>query len=261
NKADIGPPSRCEAADSNSCKDPNTADCAPQANDAVQYTCDTCKYISSSSCTGTTLGGCTNYPSTTVCDQKDCDYLDACHGVTWYEYDDCTFYCDSGSCPNCQCGGETSVCDCHLQTPDCSQAGNWDGDSIACNCNCDDYDIEETVTNGNTCGDGKDNDCDGLIDTREPDCPETSMNFTGTLTYSTGLPVKNSLIEVVIRNTALGFEKKGHNLSDGNGVFFVRLQSLSYQMMTSDFDLAIYVAGEIEAIYECHYSSATDQCR
>ncbi|MFH1473660.1 MAG: NEW3 domain-containing protein, partial [Candidatus Aenigmatarchaeota archaeon] len=38
NKYDITS-NRCEAADSNSCKDDNTADCSPQGNDAVQYSC------------------------------------------------------------------------------------------------------------------------------------------------------------------------------------------------------------------------------
>jgi hypothetical protein len=56
---------RCEGVDD--CKDPNTADCDSQSNNALQYSCGSCKYISSSACTGTTLGSCTNYPRGTAC--------------------------------------------------------------------------------------------------------------------------------------------------------------------------------------------------
>jgi hypothetical protein len=110
--------------------------------------------------------------------------------------------------------------------------------------------------NGNTCNDGKDNDCDGLIDSQEPDCPENSMNFTGNLTYSNGLPVANSLIRVIVNNTAFNFEKSAYNQTDSNGHFFVKVTNLPYFMRNSDFDLSIYVVGEVEAIYQCHYDSS-----
>lgn len=226
----------------------------PRCDDGEICTADTCidPLAPNSVCQNT------DEPTTKQCGTEYCgdDYCDdAASTLYYYNPDDCTLFCDgSGSC-------ESTCKPCTPLTQQCWLNGNWDGDAILCNCDCGDYDIEETATNGNTCGDGKDNDCDTLIDTREPDCPETSMNFSGTLTYSTGLPVKNSLVEVVISNTIMGFVKKGHSLTDSEGNFFVRLQSLTHKMMNSDFDLAIYVAGEVEAIYEGHYNRETGQCR
>ncbi len=52
---------------------------------------------------------------------------------------------------------------------DCSQSDNLDGDSIACNCDCGDYDVSEANGMGN-CDDGIDNDCDGNTDWHDSDC-------------------------------------------------------------------------------------------
>lgn len=64
NKDDITE-NRCEGE--GDCKDPNSGDCASQGNDALQYSCGTCKYISSSNCAGTILGSCSNYSDGTDC--------------------------------------------------------------------------------------------------------------------------------------------------------------------------------------------------
>ena len=261
---------RCEAADDNSCKDSNTADCISQPNDAVVYSCGICKYISSSSCTGATLGGCSNYNgfSDGLCDFDDTcnDTLGRCEGDTLWFYHDCTYYCDNGNCANCYCGvnqlesGFDDVCDCQLERPDCSQPGNWDGDTIACNCDCNDYDIIEDVNiNPDACNDGKDNDCNGLIDSQELNCPENTFNFTGTLYYSKGLDnqaVRNSLIRVTVTNTVRNFEKSAESTTDENGYFFVKVVNLPYFMLEEDFDLSIYVESEVDALYECHYYSS-----
>jgi hypothetical protein len=106
----------------------------------------------------------------------------------------------------------------------------------------------------------KDNDCDGFMDDDDPDCPRNSMNFTGNLTYSTGLPVSNSLIRVTIRNETLGYQKFGYNETDVKGQFFVTIHNIRSDVMNSDFDLSIYVVGEVEAIYECHYDRSIEFC-
>ena len=64
NKADITN-NRCEGV--NNCKDANSVDCVLQANDVLQYSCGTCRYIDSSNCVGTTRGSCSNYPAGTPC--------------------------------------------------------------------------------------------------------------------------------------------------------------------------------------------------
>lgn len=74
---------RCEGVED--CKDPNTADCNGQPNEATaKYSCGTCKYIADNHCTGTTLGSCTNYPSGTSCGtDKECNGNGVC--VTWVD--------------------------------------------------------------------------------------------------------------------------------------------------------------------------------
>ncbi|MBN4049262.1 hypothetical protein JYT91_01460, partial [archaeon AH-315-M20] len=67
---------RCEGFQD--CKDANTADCNSQSGDTTKYTCGTCKYIAASACTGTTLGGCTNYASGTSCGNGECDGAGNC---------------------------------------------------------------------------------------------------------------------------------------------------------------------------------------
>ncbi|PLW79767.1 hypothetical protein C0585_06060 [Candidatus Woesearchaeota archaeon] len=83
---------RCEGIED--CKDPNTADCSIQSNDVPKYTCGDCKYISSTSCTETTLGSCSNYADGTDCGSGK--------------------ICQSGSCVtpvNCVGGwSDTSIC-------------------------------------------------------------------------------------------------------------------------------------------------------
>jgi len=67
NKADIASSgSNCKAIDY--CKDPNTSDtCTSQSEDALQYQCGSCKYITAGNCSGNTLGTCTNYADSTAC--------------------------------------------------------------------------------------------------------------------------------------------------------------------------------------------------
>jgi len=51
----------------------STLNCSAYSN-PLQYSCGTCKYISSSNCTGATLGSCSNYTKGTSCDSsKECD--------------------------------------------------------------------------------------------------------------------------------------------------------------------------------------------
>jgi hypothetical protein len=191
----------------------------------------------------------------TVCGLQDCDSMDGCDASNpniYNDYHDCNFLCSGGSCP--------TSCTCGLESPDCSQAGNWDGDSIECNCNCNGYDVDENANNGNTCSDGKDNDCDGLIDGEEFVCPSNNMRFSGNLQYSTGNPVVNSRIEVRIKNNALGFEKSTYGETDSSGHFVVTVPNLPTKLMDDDFDLAFYVEGEVDAIYECHYRTSNGRC-
>ncbi|MBA7495916.1 hypothetical protein ES702_06512 [subsurface metagenome] len=137
NKQDITT-NRCEGI--NDCKDANTSDCDSQSNGTEQYYCGTCGYISSSNCTGTTLGSCSYYSSSTQGPTADyyfasdsasptgtnyCKHRDYhCTGTSAAEtYDDSTVatcgYCKyaTGACTSCTnysdktaCGGTYAGC-------------------------------------------------------------------------------------------------------------------------------------------------------
>jgi hypothetical protein len=121
------------------------------------------------------------------------------------------------------------------------------------------YDVVENETNGN-CADKIDNDCNGYTDSADPGCAKNSMNFSGYLKYSDGSAVSSAQIRVTIKNSSLSFEKSSIDVTDKNGYFFVRLDNLPSFIMNTDFDVSFYVIGEVEAIYECHYSKATGSC-
>ena len=87
-----------------------------------------------------------------------------------------------------------------------------------------------------------------------------SINFTGYLNYSTGEPVKNSLIIVTIRNATLGFEKKGMSQTDNIGYFFIKLENLPKMIMNSNFDVSMRVLGNVEAVYDCWYNHTSENC-
>ena len=215
---------RCEGL--GDCKDPNTADCTVYSD----------------------LDG-------TSCGIQECDSSDGCDTTNpniFNDYNDCNFFCSGGICP--------TSCTCGLDQHDCSQPGNWDGDDVECNCNCNGYDIEENETNGNTCSDEIDNDCDGLVDGEEFVCPDNTMTFRGNLQYSTGYAVSDSRIEVIVENSALGIERSAFNQTAVNGDFVVTLLNLPTRLMSEDFDMSIYVEGEVDALYECRYDVDDDYC-
>ena len=151
-------------------------------------------------CSGTSWTCGPANEGTNCCDGLDCDgcysYEDGCE-----ERD---YSCASGECVPSISNRHPDACDiilkyrfwdygcqhipflgehCILKNNiDCRLPNNWDGDGILCNCDCDDYDVEETISNGN-CTDGKDNDCDSniggndcgggsCIDCEEPACDD-----------------------------------------------------------------------------------------
>ena len=119
---------RCEGF--GNCKDSNTADCDSQVNNILQYPCGVCKYISSSSCTGITLGSCSNYPSGTSCGTKrECDGDGNCVEIN-------------------ECEGTDTSCGVYPNCENCNINDNWydkgsgysccDGDK-ACTCQDQEY--------------------------------------------------------------------------------------------------------------------------
>jgi hypothetical protein len=130
------------------------------------YESDSCFYYCYGSSTFTYCYDCvcTVSKEEDPCGTTDCP-ADCCAGRFLYNYtDDFTRACSSESC-------QPSSNDCIPTSHDCSKGDNEDGDEIPCNCDCNGYDVVESEANGN-CDDGKDNDCDGLIDEDDPDCLE-----------------------------------------------------------------------------------------
>ncbi len=120
NKKDITS-SRCEGF--GNCKDPNSADCNSQRNDAVQYSCGICKYIADGDCSGTKRGGCSNFQEGTWCGLgKHCD--------------------GNGNCvPDCECTSGPCCDGCHYYKPSdnhkCSDADSCSGDDLCTYYICD----------------------------------------------------------------------------------------------------------------------------
>jgi hypothetical protein len=100
-----------------------------------------------------------------------------------------------------------------------------------------------------------------ITETVEYDCG-TSNNivFSGVLNYSTKAPVKNSIIKISLTNSTYKFAKKAIGQTDASGLFSLKVLNIPDVMLNSDFDMAIYVVGDIEAVYNCHYSSTTKNC-
>ena len=145
-------------------------------------------------CDGANCDGCFAYGA--GCEERDYSCLagncasqisdrnnDICSGQNYLNYQ-----CVSNSCNL-------------IETIDCSLANNWNGVDTICNCNCDDYDVEEKISNGN-CEDGKDNDCDSnivgndcgggsCIDCEEPACDDEMPATTITADDSGGFPIDN----------------------------------------------------------------------
>jgi hypothetical protein len=197
------------------------------------------------------------------CGTYPCPEEDYCTDSTLNYYPaTCTLYCIGDTCQ--------SSCACTSTPLDCSQtgssySGSFNDPNVACNCNCPDYsslyyDVLESAANNN-CDDGIDNDCDGKIDGDDrPNCPPNNIKFSGNLQYSTGNPVSNSWIEVRIKNETYGFEKSSYNETTIDGNFTVTLMYLPTNIMHSNFDVSIYVVGEVEAIYECYYDRDVGFC-
>ncbi|MCW4010037.1 MAG: hypothetical protein NWF05_05400 [Candidatus Bathyarchaeota archaeon] len=96
---------------------------------------------------------------------------------------------------------------------------------------------------------------------------KNTMTFSGTLRYSDGEPVANSKVMATITNNTvevaanlIGYNRNVYNTTDADGYFSIRFVNVPESLTRSDFDLSIYVVGEIEAIYECHYDSGTRRC-
>lgn len=111
----------------------------------VDIDCSNCQYCSSGVCVDyckriNTSCGCTSC--------VNCNALDRCSGDSRLDY-----YCSGTSCV--------------FNSDDCSD----------CSCSCGGYNIKESIANGN-CNDGKDNNCDGFIDSEDSECISTPLLMT-----------------------------------------------------------------------------------
>lgn len=91
--------------------------CLDNAADTLKYSCGTCKYISASSCTGTNLGGCTNYAPGTSCGTGlECDGNGACVATCGgYLYNnECWYTSSSGASCDTICASHGGSVGCRL---------------------------------------------------------------------------------------------------------------------------------------------------
>ncbi|MEM5778677.1 MAG: hypothetical protein QXK49_03555, partial [Candidatus Aenigmatarchaeota archaeon] len=84
-----------------------------------------------------------------------------------------------------------------------------------------------------------------------------SMNFTGRLKYSNGSSVSDAKIRFIIEDT---FEYESINKTDSFGQFYVRIDNLPEEVVTSDLNITIYVEADIEAVYKCWYNHTSQKC-
>lgn len=105
--------------------------------------------------------------------------------------------CGSTDCINCNdsdgCSGN-SYLDYYCSDTSCVYTSDNCSD---CSCSCGDYNVEESIANGN-CSDGKDNDCDGDVDSADSGCifqqEFTVLNspLGGNITQNSKLTLENS---------------------------------------------------------------------
>ncbi len=99
----------------------------------------------------------------------DCDGLDKCSGINFLDYK-----CD------------LAINQCESRSYDCSGTGDsapaHNNLSVLCNCDCEDYDVNES----GFCTDGKDNDCDGYTDDDDSDCVSTAPPAAFSCSIKTG---------------------------------------------------------------------------
>jgi hypothetical protein len=119
----------------------------------VSFACDNDNFCRSDE-------GCNDYNSCTVdvCEHRECVYTSLEDGTQCDDYDEWTIndVCISGSC---------------VGEPDS------DGDGYG-NDDCDDSNYDINPGAPEVCGDGHDNDCDGLTDDYDPDCFECNPGET-----------------------------------------------------------------------------------
>jgi len=139
--------------------DCNPHPCEPDCEGAECEICyDTCYETCYDTCYETCCNPCTPPP----CPQSDQSKDDDEDGYT----DQCSD-CDPTN-PLVNPGASNPYCDCDPSTP--SEHPSAKGISELTDCHLDD--TGRHFEEGCLCLDGKDNDCDGLVDFKDPDCPD-----------------------------------------------------------------------------------------
>jgi len=131
------------------------------------------------------LGGSCSYSATETRISKsgcvECGFSKSClNGICQSNCAGTDVSCGSTSCVNCNnldgCSGN-SYLDYYCSGISCVYTSDNCSD---CSCSCGGYNVKESIANGN-CSDGKDNDCDGVIDSADSECAQTSA--TALITY------------------------------------------------------------------------------
>ncbi|MBU3942678.1 right-handed parallel beta-helix repeat-containing protein [Patescibacteria group bacterium] len=127
-----------------------------------------------------------------VCDNITCSNCQYCSSGSCIDYcQGAGANCGCASCANCNDSDECSennYLDYYCSGTDC--AYNSD-DCSDCSCSCGGYNTEENIENGN-CEDGKDNDCNGLIDLEDSACFPSGTKAEGIISEDTIWTVQGS---------------------------------------------------------------------
>lgn len=99
-------------------------------------------------------------------------------GTAVSDYPDCCQDQDGDGHADTVCGGADCVDDPSADPPECSTCACGEPECTRC-ARCINPGAAEDIEAENTCGDTKDNDCDGLPDGEDPDCPALHAVFVG----------------------------------------------------------------------------------
>ena len=88
--------------------------------------------------------------------------------------------------------------------------------------------------------------------------PDYSVRMSGKLKYDDGRDISNKDVWIVIEYLTSSFIG-GKSQTDAFGNFNARVAIPEY-IYDKNFDINFYASGEVDAVYDCTYNQASDEC-